>query len=98
HTSEDTHQIKLNANGEPVLQMVTDYNKWLGEGGDGFFRLLEIDEEAGKVRVKTYSALLDQFRTDGSSQFEYDIKFDGRFAAVPDSSVAESCSCGLAAP
>ena len=75
HTSEDTHQFKQNAIGQPVLQMVTDYNKWLGTAGDGFFRLLEIDEPAGKIRVKTYSALLNQSRTDPNSQFEFRVDF-----------------------
>jgi hypothetical protein len=84
HTSEDTHQVRLNTFGEPVFQMVTDYNKWLGTAGDGFFRLLEIDEEAGQVRVETYSALLDQFRTDVNSQFVFAVDFAGRFAAVPE--------------
>ena len=81
HTSEETHQVRRNAKDQPVLQMVTDYNKWLGEGGDGFFRLMEIDEPAGKVRVKTYSALLDRYRTDANGEFEFDVDFAGRFAA-----------------
>jgi hypothetical protein len=80
HTSEETHQVKLNGKGQPVLQMVTDYNKWLGDGGDGYFRLIDIDEAAGKMRVKTYSALLDKYRTDGNGQFEIDLKFAERFA------------------
>ena len=84
HTSEDTHQVRINAFGEPVLQMVTDYNKWLGTAGDGFFRLLEIDEQAGHVRVETYSALLDQFRTDANSQFVFAVDFAGRFTAIPE--------------
>ena len=84
HTSEDTHQIKTNTAGQPVLQMVTDYNKWLGAAGDGFFRLIEIDEAAHRVRVKTYSALLDQYRTDANSQFEFSVDFANRFAPVPE--------------
>jgi hypothetical protein len=88
HTSEDTHQIKLNAKGQPVLQMVTDYNKWLGEGGDGYFRLIEIDEPSGKIKIKTYSALLNQYRTDANSQFEFTVDFSNRFASVPESSAA----------
>lgn len=82
HTSEDTHQVKQNAQGQPVLQMVTDYNKWLGEGGDGYFRLIEIDEGAGELRVATYSAHLDKNRTDPKSQFVVPLKFNERFTAV----------------
>ena len=79
HTSEDTHKVKLNGAGEPVLQMVTDYSKWVGTAGDGFFRLMEFDEAAGKVRVTTYSAFLDQHRTDANSRFEFIVDFDRRF-------------------
>ncbi len=81
HTSEETHQFRPNAAGHPVLQMVTDYNKWLGTAGDGFFRLLEIDEPAGVVRVKTYSALLGRHRTDPNSAFEFAVDFPNRFPA-----------------
>lgn len=83
HTSEDTHQIKQNARGEPVLQMVTDYTKWLGQAGDGFFRLITIDESAGKVQIKTYSALLNKHRTDENSQFEFTVDFKKRFTPAP---------------
>src|SRR5690606_2773550 len=69
HTSEDSHQIKMNSSGKPVLQMVTDYNKWLGTAGDGFLRLIELDEDAGEVRVQTYSPYLDQYRTTSNGQF-----------------------------
>lgn len=81
HTSEETHQVRKNSEGQPVLQMVTDYNKWLGHGGDGYFRRITIDEEAGKLLVQTYSALLDEYRTDGNGQFELTLDFAHRFAA-----------------
>jgi len=86
HTSQDTHQIKLNAAGQPVLQMVTDYNKWVGTAGDGYFRLVEVDETAGEVRVKTYSALLDQYRTNANGQFTFAFDFANRFdnTVAPD--------------
>jgi len=81
HTNEDTHQIKQNAAGLPVLQMVTDYSKWVGDGGDGYFRLLEFDEASGKVHIKTYSAYLDRFRTDANGEFGFEIDFNRRFAS-----------------
>ncbi len=82
HTNEETHQVKTNAAGQPVLQMVTDYSKWVGTCGDGLFRLLEFDEAAGKVRVKTYSAFLKQSRTNPNAQFEWDLDFASRFPAA----------------
>lgn len=86
HTSEDSHQIKMNAVGKPVLQMVTDYNKWVGTAGDGFMRLLEIDENANEVRVKTYSPYLDAYRTNSNGQFTYEVDFSTRFTpgSVPN--------------
>jgi hypothetical protein len=89
HTSEETHRVRTNAEGQPVLQMVTDYNKWLGQAGDGFFRRITIDEQAGKLFIQTYSALLDEYRTDDNGGFEVAIEFDDRFAApsVPSSAV-----------
>ena len=62
--------------------MVTDFSKWVGVAGDGFFRLVEIDEAAAKIRVKTFSAFLNQSRSDTSGQFECDLAFEGRFASV----------------
>lgn len=84
HTNEDSHQIKQNTAGQPVLQMVTDYSKWVGRCGDGFFRLVEIDEGAGKVRVKTYSAYLDQYRAGANSDFEIDLDIVGRLVRPRD--------------
>src|SRR5690606_12970310 len=80
HTSEDTHQVKYNAAGKPALQMVTDSNKWVGAGGDGYMRLMESDETAGEARVKTYSPLLDTYRSDSNGQFTFQVDFSTRFS------------------
>ena len=92
HTSEETHRIRQNAKGQPVLQIVTDYTKWLGDGGDGYFRLIEMDEQAGEIRVTTYSALLDNHRTDGNSQFAVPLNFADRFDAVQNPSLDNSAA------
>jgi hypothetical protein len=84
HTSEETHRVRKSRDGQPVLQLTTDYNKWLGAAGDGYFRLVEIDEAASKLRVRTYSAKLDHYRTNADGEFEVELSFQGRFSAVAD--------------
>jgi hypothetical protein len=87
HTSQDTHQVKKNAAGLGVLQLVTDYNKVLPNGGDGFMRLIELDEGAGEIRVKTFSPGVPQnpkqrFRTDANSQFVVKMDWSRRFPSA----------------
>ena len=87
HTSQDTHSVKTNKAGLKVLQMVTDYNKVRPNGGDGFFRLVEIDEDAGEIKVKTYTPGVPQnpeprFDTSANGQFKVSMNWTTRFPAV----------------
>ena len=87
HTSQDTHSVKTNKAGLKVLQMVTDYNKVRPNGGDGFFRLVEIDEDAGEIKVKTYTPGVPQnpeprFDTSANGQFKVSMDWASRFPAV----------------
>ena len=87
HTSQDTHQVKQNAAGSSVLQISTDYNKVLPNGGDGFMRLIELDEDADEIRVRTFTPGVPQnptarFLTDSDSQFSFAVDFDDRFGVV----------------
>ena len=87
HTSQSTHQVKQNAAGLNVLQMVTDYNKVLPNGGDGFFRLVELDEDTGEIRVKTYTPGVPQnptprFDTSANGQFTISMDWTTRFPPV----------------
>ena len=84
HTSEDTHKIQENTAGFPVLQMVTDYNKKLPNGGDGFMRLIEIDEKAGELRIKTFTPGVPQnpeprYKKDKNSEFIFKMDWQKRF-------------------
>ena len=84
HTSQDTHQVKKNAAGLSVLQMVTDFNKILPNGGDGFMRLIELDEEAGEIRVRTFSPGVPQnpkprYREDANGRFIVKMDWSRRF-------------------
>lgn len=88
HTSQDTHQVKTNTAGLKVLQMVTDYNKVRANGGDGFFRLVELDEDASEIRVKTYTPGVPQnptprFDTSANGQFTIALDWSTRFGPPP---------------
>ena len=88
HTSQATHQVKTNTAGLKVLQMVTDYNKVLPNGGDGFFRLVELDEDAGEIRVKTYTPGVPQnptprFDTSANGEFTIALDWSTRFGSPP---------------
>ncbi|MEM7391281.1 MAG: LamG-like jellyroll fold domain-containing protein, partial [Verrucomicrobiota bacterium] len=90
HTSQEIHQVKQNAAGLDVLQMVTDYNKWLPNGGDGYMRLIEIDEDAGEVRVRTYTPGIPTYvpptpagyRINANAQFNLSMDWSTRFPAL----------------
>lgn len=44
-----------------VYEMMQNYQAAGKEGGSGYFRLMQFDEEKGEVRILTYSAYLDDF-------------------------------------
>ena len=65
---------------QKVLQMVTDYNKWLPNGGDGYMRLVEIDEDAGEIRVQTYTPGIPTY--DPPTPAGYRTNADGQFTVA----------------
>ena len=100
HTSQDTHQVKTNTAGLKVLQMVTDYNKVRPNGGDGFFRLVELDEDAGEIRVKTYTPGVPQnptprFDTSANGQFTIALNWSTRFGPPPSGPIMGTPSSSL---
>jgi len=78
HFSGEHHQTSLNSLGQPVHEMVADYQS-RANGGDGWMRLLEFDTAVGEVRVQTYSPKLDQFERDADSEFTLGCDFRGRY-------------------
>jgi hypothetical protein len=78
------HQVSTNDAGRAVYEMLANY-QYYGSGGDGWMRLLRFEPGGGsgsldRIQVETYSPSLDQFATDNSSQFGFDLDFDARFA------------------
>lgn len=78
HFSGEYHQTSINAVGKPVYEMVADYQS-RADGGGGFLRLITFDPDANRIRVRSYSPLLDQFETDGNSQFNFTVDLNARF-------------------
>ena len=46
-----------------VYQCIANYQNIDDQGGSGYMRFIEIDEEKGTIRFYTYSPLLDQYRS-----------------------------------
>jgi len=79
------HQVSTNAAGLPVFEMLADYQDY-PNGGNGWMRLVQFisgdgSGEQDRIQVRTYSPSLDQFATDDSSQFRFDIDFADRFTS-----------------
>ena len=55
-------------NGNTVQTLVSDY-QYYPNGGNGFMRLMQFSPSNSVIRVTTYSPWVDQFETDGDSQF-----------------------------
>lgn len=62
------HQVSTNEAGNPVLEMLADYQK-RHHGGDGWLRLIRIVPARHEIQVRTYSPVLDRFEIDADSQF-----------------------------
>ncbi|WP_425614265.1 DNRLRE domain-containing protein [Anatilimnocola sp. NA78] len=78
HFSGEYHQTSINAAGKPVYEMVADYQSRV-DGGQGYLRLITVDPDADRIRVRTYSPVLNQFETDSNSQFTFTVDLSARF-------------------
>ncbi len=96
HMHGESSRINNDKAGQPVLQVLADYQSD-PKGGNGYLRLLTFDESANKIHVKTYSPTLDKYRTTPSSQFDLDLNFAERFGAAR-SATAPAASAPAAAP
>src|SRR5436190_8067824 len=69
HVSPPEGQRTDTFNGHTVWTLLSDYQSRTG-GGNGWLRLYEFSPSNDVIHVKTYSPWLDQFETDGDSQFD----------------------------
>lgn len=84
------HQVKQNAAGNDVIQMLVNYQANY-RGGNGWLRLVEFDEKKNKMFFRTYSPFVDEmskkektyidykYLTDENNLFELDFHFKERF-------------------
>ena len=61
-------KLTLNDAGHTVYALRADYSN-RANGGNSWMRLLEFQPSANQIQVRTYSPYLDQYETDGDSQF-----------------------------
>ncbi|SEO73463.1 Calcineurin-like phosphoesterase [Halogranum amylolyticum] len=78
-------QISQNDAGLDVYELLACYQDY-PKGGEGWLRLLRFVPDGGsggrdRIEVRTYSPALDEFQTDGRSQFQFDLRFADRFGA-----------------
>jgi 3',5'-cyclic AMP phosphodiesterase CpdA len=59
-----------NLDNRTVYQLLSDYQSYHNNGGNGWLRIMEFVPSENKICVKTYSPYLDQYWTDSYSQFE----------------------------
>jgi len=83
HSKGPGKLISKGDHGNSVFQVGANY-QWEENGGNGYLRLMKFFPKENKVTVKTYSPLLDKFRTDWENQFLIDLN-KGKFLKLGSS-------------
>ena len=92
HTGEEKYRVRQNAAGLDVIQVVQDYSG-RPNGGDGWLRIFEFDEQASEVRARTFTPgvpahLEPRYEVDCNSHFtiplDWGVRFDGEPAPAPN--------------
>ena len=83
HAAEEAHRTVTNNAGEPVFEILANY-QGRANGGDGWLRKMTFEPDENEIEVYTYSPTLDQFETDADSRFTLSLDFDERFGVVPE--------------
>ncbi len=73
HIAFERFQTSLNDLGQPVLEMLTDY-QLRPLGGNGLLRILRFIPDANTIHASTYSTWYQTYETDADSEFT--ISFD----------------------
>lgn len=75
HMHDEYSQTSTDEAGLPVTEFLADYqDRPLTD--QGYLRLYTIDEQAGTIRVQTYSPTLNKFEIDQNSSFTLPMRFD----------------------
>lgn len=75
HFHEEFRQVATNVRGNPVHELLADYQDD-PNGGDGWLRILNFDIAQQRVDVETYSPFLNQHRTADESRFSLALDFE----------------------
>jgi hypothetical protein len=82
HFHEEFRQTSVNVLGQPVHEVLADYQDD-PNGGNGWLRILRFDVAAQTIDVDSYSPLLDAYRSEDESDFTLDVQFDQYFETNP---------------
>jgi len=76
HVLGDGTGFRTDANdaGQKVHQMLANYQFLAPFGGNGFLRLLIVNPD-GRVEVKSYSPIYNEFRAEADQDFEFDFEW-----------------------
>jgi hypothetical protein len=88
------HQVSTNSAGSEVYEMLANYQDY-ENGGNSWLRLVRFQPGGGaggqdRIQVQTYAPVDDEFATDDSSEFSFDLDFDARFGSSGTSDPPES--------
>ncbi|MDO4564231.1 MAG: metallophosphoesterase [Clostridia bacterium] len=67
-------EVKLDEGGRTVLEMMMNYQAAGDYGGSGYFRLMQVDEQNGCIKMLTYSPYLDDY-----NMFDEGFELDERY-------------------
>jgi hypothetical protein len=65
HVDAEYRQVSDNDAGLPVFELLSDFQSYHDNGGDGWMKQLDYDLEAGTIEVRTYSPHLERYRENG---------------------------------
>jgi len=86
HINGTYRQTETNIAGQPVQQMLVDYQSTVLPGasfkGGGYLRTMEFDVDAKTVRVESYSPVANRFLTDAGNSFTLPLDLQARFGGL----------------
>jgi len=86
-SNSENIRIGMNDSGQPVYQILTDYqgNIVSSSGGDGWLRFMEFDMNNGSIHFYTYSPVLNNYAGDeeGESTFNQPAQFSDFVLPMP---------------
>lgn len=77
HALGENHRVVRNAAGEPVYEILANFQN-LAEGGTGYLLLLKFDEDHGRIIASTYSPSLRMLKQGEASQYSLALSFEDR--------------------